>query len=136
MHPKYLQPKFWILIGILLILGATGAVMLFTTTPLGLGLGNDSVAYIAGARSLLAGNGYSRIWLYDQKPITHFPPFFSLVLAIIGFTGIDPLTGANGLVIFLYALNTILVGLCAWEIAQVWQESQPGVWAILASVLL
>ena len=73
------------------------------STPLGLGLNDDSIAYIAGARSILAGNGYRAAWLASNGPVTHFPPGFPAVLAFIGLiTDLDPVRGAralNGLIV-------------------------------------
>jgi hypothetical protein len=89
----------------------TGMSFVRLTTPFGLGLGNDAVAYIAGARSLLAGNGYRQIWLISQGPITHYPPLFSILIAGISLLGIEPLVAAHGLVTVLYGINGLLIGL-------------------------
>jgi len=82
-------------------------------TPAGLGLTNDSAAYIGGARSILAGTGYSDIWLDSNlEPITHYPPLLSLTLSGIGLlTGLDPYRAARALNILLFAANTALMGL-------------------------
>lgn len=40
------------------LLAALGCFLVLKATPEGLGLSDDSIAYIAGARSLLAGDGY------------------------------------------------------------------------------
>jgi 4-amino-4-deoxy-L-arabinose transferase-like glycosyltransferase len=111
----FLNKFVWaILIGI----GCFGMVALTVATPAGLGLGNDSVAYVSGARSLLEGTGYTRIWLTVRDPITHFPPFFSLALAFLGLSGIDLLSAARGLIILLYGLNAGFTGYVAWRITQ------------------
>lgn len=120
---------------LLFLISLVGARLLSLTIPLGLGLGNDSVSYIAGARSLEEGNGYRRIYLYSQKPITHFPPLFSLVLAAGSFAGSDPLYAANGIIISLYVLNTLLVGLCARKMAAFWVRSESWIWGVLAAGL-
>jgi uncharacterized membrane protein len=106
---------------LLLISLAAGAV-LFLCTPAGVGLANDSVAYIAGARSILQGTGYSDIWLVGSlEPVTHYPPLLSLTLAAIGLLGVDPLRGARILNILLFGANTGLLGLLGWRMT----KSQP-----------
>jgi len=71
------------LVVILLVLVAAGAcTLVWANTRWGVGLRGDSYAYISGARNLADGLGYSRISGGGEvKPITHFPPQFSLVLA-------------------------------------------------------
>ena len=93
---------------ILLCAGA-GALFLYCT-PFGVGLTNDSSAYIGGARSLLAGRGYVRIG-GDGLPraITHFPPFYSIVLAGVSrVTGQDPLIAAKWVNLCCAVLNQAL----------------------------
>ena len=93
---------------ILLCIGA-GALFLYCT-PFGAGLTNDSSAYIGGARSLLAGRGYVRIG-GDGLPraITHFPPFYSIVLAGVSrVTGQDPLITAKWVNLCCAVLNQAL----------------------------
>ena len=66
----------------LILLSLLGMFLLWRSTPYGLGLVNDSAYYIEGADNLLAGKGYVRTSGGGEvKPITHFPPFFSLLLA-------------------------------------------------------
>jgi len=97
--------------------GLMGAVMLKIATPMGLGLINDSTAYIAGARSLLQGTGYSEIWLAtDFEPIIHYPPLLSSLLALIGLSGLDPMRGVRVLNILLYGSNIWLMGILGWKV--------------------
>src|SRR3990172_1344717 len=98
----------------LLLLVVTGTLMIIRATPEGLGLSDDSIAYIAGARSMLAGNGYREAWLASNQPVTHFPPAFSSVLTFFGLFGIDPLRGARWVNAFLFAANTALLGILGW----------------------
>ena len=81
----------------MLILCGISAWLFLYTTPNGVGLTNDSSAYIGGARSLLAGKGYVRIGGDGlPRPITHFPPFYSIVLAVVShITKTDPLETAK-----------------------------------------
>ncbi|HUH98306.1 MAG TPA: phospholipid carrier-dependent glycosyltransferase [Anaerolineales bacterium] len=106
---SFLTLSLLIVIGIFLVL---------RSTPEGLGLSDDSVAYIAGARSLLAGRGYREAWLVSDNPITHFPPGFSSALAFIGLFGLDPLRGARFLNALLYGLSTGLIGILGWRMTR------------------
>jgi hypothetical protein len=78
-------------------------------------LSDDSIAYIAGARSLVAGDGYLEAWLASNGPVTHFPPAFSSVLAFFGFFGIDPLRAARWVNALLFGLNAWLLGILGWR---------------------
>src|ERR1044071_8289230 len=81
---------------ILIFIALVFMELLRISTRYGPGLINDSIAYVAGARGILAGKGYSEVWLAsDLEPITHYPPLFSLILAFVGLLGIDPLAGAR-----------------------------------------
>lgn len=84
----------------LLSLAGAGAVLI--ATRWGVGLNNDSVAYIAAARDLLHGRGF---------PTAHWPPLFPAALALLGLLGVDPLAGARWLNTALFAANIVLVGL-------------------------
>ena len=118
---------FFLAIGLLAVVGVS---VLFYSTPEGLGLNDDSVAYIAGARSIMEGDGYRASWLISNEPMTHFPPGFSGTLALIGLvTGLDPVRGARLLNISLYGVNTILMGLLGWRMTR----SRP--FGILAALL-
>ena len=98
------------------LLAVGGIWSLAYSTPLGLGINDDSIAYIAGARSILNGNGYRQAWLASNGPVTHFPPGFPAVLAIIGLiTGLDPLRGARALNGLLFGLNIALTGWVGWR---------------------
>ena len=99
----------------LFLFAMTGTILLLQATPEGLGLSDDSIAYIAGARSMLAGNGYREAWLASNGPVTHFPPGFSSVLAFIGLFGLDPLSGARFVNALLFGLNALLLGILAWR---------------------
>ncbi len=111
---------------ILAILAFGAMAVLYISTPVGAGLANDSVAYIAGARSILQGKGYSDIWLDSSlEPVTHYPPLLSLSLSAFGLAGIDPLRGARILNILLFGASTVLLGLLGWRLTR----SKPaGLW--------
>lgn len=100
------------------ILGLLAAVAVFLVlhaTPEGLGLTDDSIGYIAGARSILAGHGYREAWLASNGPVTHFPPAYPDTLVMLGWFGLDPLRGARFLNAVLFGLNTILMGILGWR---------------------
>src|SRR6187401_726672 len=99
----------------LLLISLIGIVLVLRATPEGLGLSDDSIAYIAGARSMLAGDGYREAWLASNGPVTHFPPGFSSVLAFFGLFGLDPLRGARLVNALLFGLNAGLLGILAWR---------------------
>lgn len=102
---------------ILLGLAVLGTLLVLRATPEGLGLSDDSIAYIAGARSMLAGEGYREAWLASNQPVTHFPPGFSSVLAFLGLFGLDPLRGTRFLNALLFGLNAGLLGILAWRMS-------------------
>ena len=90
---------------------AAAFALLLYATPQGLGLNDDSIAYIAGARSLLSGHGYRELWLVSAGYVTHFPPGFPGALAFISLlTGADPLRASRLLNGLLFGLNTFLMG--------------------------
>jgi len=97
----------------LIALGAMGLILY--STPEGLGLSDDSIGYIAGARSIISGQGYREAWLASNGPVTHFPPGFSLLLALIGLSGLDPLRGARFLNAALFGANAFLLGIIGWR---------------------
>ena len=99
----------------LILLVVIGIMLVLRATPDGLSLSDDSIAYVAGARSMLAGQGYREAWLASNQPVTHFPPAFSSVLAFLGVFGIDPLRGARLVNALLFGLNAGLLGILAWR---------------------
>lgn len=100
----------------LILLSLCGSFLLLYTTPQGLGLNDDSIAYIAAARSLMVGDGFREAWLISNNPMTHFPPGFPSVLALIGLvTGLDPLRGARVFNALLFGLNVGLTGWLGWR---------------------
>ncbi len=115
MTPRRLPLASFLTFGLLAVLGA---FLTLTATPEGLGLSDDSIAYIAGARSLLAGDGYRAAWLESNKPVTHFPPAFSGTLALIGLVSIDPINGARLVNTLLFGVNAALLGLLGWRMTK------------------
>ncbi|HEY5730718.1 MAG TPA: phospholipid carrier-dependent glycosyltransferase [Anaerolineales bacterium] len=97
------------------LLAVIGTILVLKATPAGLGLSDDSIAYIAGARSMLAGDGYREAWLASNGPVTHFPPGFSSILAFFGLFGLDPLRGTRFVNAILFGVNAGLLGILVWR---------------------
>ncbi len=107
---KHILKSHLLFLSTLGLIAASAVGVLLYSTPQGLGLSDDSIAYIAGARSILAGNGYREAWLASNQPVTHFPPGFSTALALIGLSGLDPLRGTRFLNSILFGANAFLLG--------------------------
>jgi 4-amino-4-deoxy-L-arabinose transferase-like glycosyltransferase len=124
------NPGLLLFAGLLLVIALAGAWLVRDNTPLGLGMYPDSVTYIMGARNLLDGNGFSQFSGTDVlKPITHYPPLYSYILAGIGLTGMDAIRVARFLNIVLMALSLLLFG------GLVYHETRNKLLSILASLL-
>jgi 4-amino-4-deoxy-L-arabinose transferase-like glycosyltransferase len=106
--------RFAIFVALLLI-SIIGVLLVLQATPEGAGLSDDSIAYIAGARSMVAGHGYREAWLASNQPVTHFPPAFPSLLAFFGLFGLDPLHAARWVNALLFGANAGLLGVLAWR---------------------
>jgi 4-amino-4-deoxy-L-arabinose transferase-like glycosyltransferase len=100
------------------LLSTLGMALVLRATPEGLILSDDSIAYIAGARSILAGQGYREAWLASNGPVTHFPPAYPGMLAFLGWFGLDPVRGARLLAAVLFGLNAVLLGILGWRMTR------------------
>ena len=128
MQPQ-LQKRFFY-IG-LILLSLLGMLALWLSTPYGLGLVNDSAFYIEGADNLRLGNGYARTSGGGEiKPVTHFPPLFSLLLAGVSLTGLELLVAARVLVTLLFGVTILLTGLSVYRL------SRSVIFALLGAFLL
>jgi len=109
-----------------LILAISGIILgFFITSEYGPGITPDSVAYIAGAKNIINGNGITilyndkeakeplKLWASSDDVIEplifHWPPFYPLVLALIGIFSSSLINGARLLNILLFGINIILV---------------------------
>ena len=93
-------------------LGAAAVVLMLVITRWGIGLSPDSASYLAGARGLVEGHGYSFPFGGGRwQPLYAWPPFYSMILALPISLGIEAWTAARWLNVGLYAANTILVAL-------------------------
>jgi hypothetical protein len=104
---------------VLASIAASTALYAFLISRWGFGTSPDSIVYVAAARSLAAGRGFSLPTpAGDPSPIVQFPPLFSMLLSMFGIAGIDPLDGASILNTLLFALNIYLAGLLAYRVTQ------------------
>ncbi len=93
------------------VVAILGFVLVLVGTPHGIGVTHDSVYYIDGARNIVCGNGYMTDGLHGTpEPITHWPPLLSLVLALLGLSGIDPWVASRWLNASLFGVNVCLTG--------------------------
>jgi 4-amino-4-deoxy-L-arabinose transferase-like glycosyltransferase len=99
----------------LVLISVIGVLLVLQATPEGAALSDDSIAYIAGARSMVAGHGYREAWLASNGPITHFPPAFPALLAFFGTLGIDPLHAVRYVNAFLFGASAFILGILAWR---------------------
>jgi hypothetical protein len=100
----------------LIPLGAAGGVFMWWLTPFGVGIYVDSLYYVSSARNLIEGVGMGRVTgLGVYKPMTHYPPFYSLVLAFFQLLGLPELVAARWISITTFGLTIILVGLIIYQ---------------------
>ncbi|MBT3321050.1 MAG: phospholipid carrier-dependent glycosyltransferase [Anaerolineae bacterium] len=102
------------------LLTVSGAWLLAISTPHGLGLTDDAISYIASSRALLAGDGFTRIWLATGlKPITHWPPFYPFSLAFIStILKTDPYRSARVLNILVFGANAGVLALFGYKMTK------------------
>jgi len=118
-------------------LALIGVGLVLYLTRGGAGAGGDSAWYVMGAQNLLAGNGFARFSGGGElRPITGFPPLFSLVLAGISAAGLEPLTGAQLLNTILFGANLLLAGLLIFKASQSRWATVIGVLLVLTSANL
>lgn len=124
------KSPIWRLIPLALFM-LTGMLLVAWITSDGPGMSGDSVWYQMGAENILAGRGYLRFSGGGElRPITHFPPFYSIVLAGIGVSGLDLISVGRWLNILLLVLDITLV----WFIVE--RESHSSILANLAAALM
>jgi hypothetical protein len=103
------------------------AVMLVATciiwvnTPFGVNTSHDSLFYLSAAENIAAGRGV--FWTGsggELKPLTHFPPFYPLVLAI--FSKFSPPLDMPTRVIAasFFGLNAAIIGLAIYSATRRW----------------
>ena len=96
---------------VLFLLAAIGVVVLLVATRFGIGIGPDSVTYLDAARNLLHGDGLSALSAAGElRPLTHYPPLYSSLLALIGAGGVELPGAARWLNAILFGASIFLTG--------------------------
>lgn len=101
----------------LFLLAVLAIVTVWLATPFGIGINPDSTVYIDAARNLLNDRGLVALTGRGEfKPLTHYPPLYPSVLALltrVGFLlgGLSIESVARVLNSFLFGANVLLVGI-------------------------
>ena len=109
------------LLAALAVLGA--ALVLTRQVNYGVAIGTDSLAYLAAAEDIAAG---------DSPPLSNSPPFYSAVLAIAALIGFDP-AGAGAWI--NAAAFGATVFLCAAWLRRKTQSAFAAIWASVALIV-
>jgi 4-amino-4-deoxy-L-arabinose transferase-like glycosyltransferase len=94
----------------LVLIGILGFLLIWWLTPFGAGIAPDDLEYFGGAKSLLSGMGYT----YNGGPITHFPPLFSILLAVLNLFENDLAQAARLLNAALFGIDLCLFTLATY----------------------
>jgi len=106
-----LNRSVWIALFALLVIALVGMGMVMYQTRVGPNAGGDSIRYVMTAANLGDGHGYTRTSGGGEYiPETGFPPFFSLVLAVVGIVSSDLFAVSRWMNAILFGLNIFLVG--------------------------
>ena len=96
---------------VLFLFAAIGVVVLLVATRFGIGISPDSVTYIDAARNLSHGDGLSALSAAGElKPLSHYPPLYSSLLALIGAGGAELPGAARWLNAILFGAIIFLTG--------------------------
>jgi hypothetical protein len=113
-----------------LVLAIIGVLVIHWFTQNGIGLWEDSFDYITAAFGLVERGQYGRIDGYgDVRPLTHFPPAYSLALAGLEAIGVGVYAGARWLNAILFASLIFGSGL------SIYLMTRSSLWSILAAGL-
>ena len=100
----------WLFTGCVLLLCAAAVFIFLKTAASGVGLVSDSVNYLNGARLISEGRGYARLsGNQSVKPITNFPPLYSIILSGFLLAGLDAAAAAWWVALIFYLLNLITI---------------------------
>ena len=121
----------------LLLIAIGGGLVLSHATPFGLGLRDDSFTYISGAQTFAESLRYGRVSPeHIFKPITNFPPLYSISIAIVQMLGLNIFVAARYLNIFLFGLLILITGYGIFNITQSRVASIIGSLLVLTSEVL
>jgi hypothetical protein len=127
--------KLWLVFS--LMLSCLGFALILHYTRMMPGAGGDSVQYVMGAENILDGKGYARFTGEEEtRPITGFPPLYSMILAGVGLTGIDLFEGARVLNALLFGGSVFLSSFLIWSYSRSLWASLIGSALILTSLSL
>ena len=99
------------------VVGALGGILVYLSTPYGIGASPDSTIYIQAAENFVTGHGFSVSRLPNiYQPLTQFPPFYSFSLALFSNLSGTPYDAARLLAIFIFMVNILLVGYILYKI--------------------
>jgi hypothetical protein len=102
-------------VALIVLVGLCASAVMYQITAQGPGVNPDSIVYIEAARSLLIGHGF----FVDDQPMTHFPPVFPLLLAVVGsFTGGEILLATRLLSALLFGINLALLAISVYMCAR------------------
>jgi hypothetical protein len=109
-----------ICLGIIILLSIIGGVLVTYSTANGPWGYTDPVVYISTANSMLHGQG---LGYYEGNAqfvhMTWYPPFYSLLLSVIGLTGINLVSAARWLNILLFMASIFIAGWIFLRFSQV-----------------
>ena len=94
------------IIAFLAILGT--AHILVRTASYGTGVGTDSIAFLSTAINFLAGEGWRH---FADGPMVGWPPLFPLLMAALGWVGIEPLEAGRWVNATAFGLTILTAGL-------------------------
>jgi len=116
------------------VLAVLGVAIVLIQTRYGPGASGDSSSYLMGAQNLMAGHGFYRFsGGYELKPITGFPPGFSVFLAGFGFLFQDLYTASRVLNAVLMGINLMLAAWLIHRYTGSWLAASLGEALILVS---
>jgi 4-amino-4-deoxy-L-arabinose transferase-like glycosyltransferase len=113
-HRSHMGSKSKIFLWLLtLILIAGGGIYLIKeTTRYGASLHADSYYYLSGAEQLARSGEYGRITGTGEfRPITHYPPMFSITVALVNKLGFDVYPAARIVIGGLFGLTILAAGI-------------------------
>ncbi|MBN2006657.1 MAG: hypothetical protein JXA21_25110 [Anaerolineae bacterium] len=94
-------------LALIIFAGVGASLLLFWITAPGVGVSSDSTVYIEAAQNFAAGNGF----LARGKPMTHYPPTYSFLLAVASsFQHGNIVQAGRLLAVLLFGVNLILFG--------------------------
>lgn len=121
---------------IFVLFGIAGVIALLFVTKLGVGMNRGSVNYIDLARNFSAGHGLVALSFYVGRviPWVWYPPLYSIVLACVGFFGIDLLDAARWMNALLFGFNVFMAGFLVYRYSKYLWASILGSLLVFTSV--